>query len=180
MADLRLLTLWLFVAASGCAFGPIWAPTLEGTITHQWTGEPVVGAMVVSYYGTGGYSLGGRCTRTNAGGRFVIPGHFAVYPHFITASVDGPNVLAFHREFASGAWNDSESFQRTGEWVDRRELRFRMEQPTDPDWKARRTPRWWETACFTFANKAGDVREDYEMHQSCESIVVAECPGILR
>ena len=181
MADLRLLTLSLLLAASGCAFGPIWAPALEGTIRSTETGEPIPGVILVSYYHIRNDSLGGRCTRTDADGHFMVPGHLAAYPHWITGrSVEGPNLLAFHREFAGGAWSDSDAYRRTGEWLDSRDLRLRMEQPTYPGWRDRPRDRWWKTVCFDLAETAGDVRDDYGMHASCESIFEEECPGIPR
>lgn len=174
MAVLRLLTLSLLLLANGCTFGPIWAPTLEGTIRSEETGEPIAGVIVVSFYHIRNYSLGGRCTQTDADGHFIVPGHTAVYPLWFTGrSIEGPQLLAFHRQLATAAWHESRGYRLTGEWLDRTDLRLRMKRSAEPS-EVR-----WESECSYFVESAGDMREDFRMDGTCEAIFDEVCPGVV-
>jgi hypothetical protein len=166
------VVLSLLVAASGCVPGPIWAPTLEGTIVHEQTGEPLVGAMVVSNYDLHNYPFAGRCTRTDEQGHFLIPGHTVVFWYRLAATINGPTVIALHRSSTRQSWSQSEHRTRTGEWLDRRKLRLRWKAPIYP-----MEPSEWESSCFDFAAEAEDVRTS-RMHSSCEAIFYEECPGM--
>ena len=85
MASARLLTHVLALCAlacvlAGCAFGPIWARTIEGQVTDAETGQPVVGAEVFASYKSSSlldpthHNYAFRWATTDDEGRFSIPG----------------------------------------------------------------------------------------------------------
>jgi hypothetical protein len=87
MARSRLLILGLAVAVFLIFWlplydcGPIWARRLEGQVVDKATGKPVPGAEVfVNYwYESARAGVDWRWTTTDAEGRFVFPGHPAIY-----------------------------------------------------------------------------------------------------
>ncbi len=60
--------------------GPIWARQLEGQVIDKATGKPVPEAEVFALYQMRlGGTIDWRWTTTDAEGRFVIPGHLAIF-----------------------------------------------------------------------------------------------------
>ena len=86
MAGLRLLRLLIALALAGsslgCALGPIYARRVEGQVIDKRTGAPVANALVFAVYEMvwreERYPLDTRWDKTDAEGRFAIPGRFSM------------------------------------------------------------------------------------------------------
>lgn len=135
MVDLRLLGRlllpWTLLLASGCAFGPICAPRLEGRVTDARDGKPVADALIVAnytYQHSDPWDI--RLTRTDSEGRFVVPAHFAMLwgRKTFLADTGGPEVLIAHPSYGKHYRNE----HHRDEWKDLESLSFHIEAK---DWR---------------------------------------------
>ena len=141
VVDLRLLIASLAAAAlllASCSVGPIWAPELRGQVVDGRTGAPVAGAGVfASYTWEVAHHWDIRWTRTDAEGRFVIPGHIATIAHWgpltIAADVRGPYMKVVHPAYGALSFGQAapELYTDEREWTDLQNLRLEIVPETD-------------------------------------------------
>ncbi len=115
------LLLGLLAARCGATIGPVWARHLEGQLVDEITGAPVPGAIVHVFHEVWGLAalgapegrLASVWTRSDADGRFVVPGRLAITWLPVTGTVRWQEVVVFHPEYGTS----SEDFERDGIWT---------------------------------------------------------------
>jgi len=110
--------------------GPIWARRLEGQVIDKATGQPVPGAEVFVHYwfGKGRMGVDWRWVTTDTEGRFVFPGHTAIY-HFGLGGCVGPmdrypSIEVLHPEYGTFFWGGGD-YEPDWSW---RDVRIEVER----------------------------------------------------
>ena len=160
MAGLRFLMPLFALAAAcnslGCALGPIYARRVEGEVVDKQTGKPVADALVFAVYDvewrSERYEVDTRWARTDAHGRFAMPGHFSMTfgPPFSYTDREYA-VFVMHRDYGTFV---EVADQRVESWPHHR---FRLEIEPNVTRSLFEKPAEWPSLCRGISREGCDA-----------------------
>lgn len=134
-------------ALASCALGPIWAMRIAGRVTDADTGEPIEGALVVSYYVCQGFLSPGSDTvdhqavKTDPDGRFSIPAHFSMPLGEIAAfKKPAPVVQIITRDHGLFGFDYNPGAFQTAPPRDYGNIEYRLKRDPNAEWRMKEVP----------------------------------------